>query len=114
MTQFTDRYQALGIPYPDPATMCQGQCEGTGWIPVHGPVKPRRGRVSPVDQEEDPRLLAAWRAAHTVTCSVFGRIRNFTLGIVTLDRFRLQLAIERCDGYHFVKCPDCNGTRRRA
>jgi hypothetical protein len=32
---FTDRYQALGIPYPNPETMCMGQCEGTGWVPVH-------------------------------------------------------------------------------
>lgn len=30
----TDRYKALGIPYPDPKTMCQGQCEGTGWVPI--------------------------------------------------------------------------------
>lgn len=30
---FTDRYQALGIPYPDPKTMCKGQCEGIGCYP---------------------------------------------------------------------------------
>lgn len=32
--EFTDRYQALGIPYPDPETMCDGQCEGTGFVPI--------------------------------------------------------------------------------
>jgi len=26
---YVDRYTALGIPYPDPATVCHGQCEGT-------------------------------------------------------------------------------------
>ncbi len=31
---FTDRYQALGMDYPDPETMCKGQCEGTGFIPI--------------------------------------------------------------------------------
>lgn len=31
---FTDRYSALGIPLPDPATVCLGFCEGTGFIPV--------------------------------------------------------------------------------
>lgn len=31
---FTDRYQALGVPYPDPATMCVGECEGLGVVPV--------------------------------------------------------------------------------
>ena len=34
MIEFTDRYQALGIPYPDPDTVCHGQCEGTGWVPI--------------------------------------------------------------------------------
>ena len=32
--ELIDRYQALGIPYPDPATMCKGQCEGTGYVPI--------------------------------------------------------------------------------
>jgi hypothetical protein len=32
--EFTDRYQALGIPYPNPKTMCKGDCEGTGWVPI--------------------------------------------------------------------------------
>ncbi len=30
----TDRYKVLGIPYPDPETVCRGDCEGTGWVPV--------------------------------------------------------------------------------
>lgn len=29
-----DRYQALGIPYPDPETMCDGPCEGIGRFPL--------------------------------------------------------------------------------
>lgn len=29
-----DRYSALGIPGPDPATVCRGPCEGTGFVPV--------------------------------------------------------------------------------
>lgn len=33
--EFTDRYQELGIPYPDTDTMCLGQCEGTGCVPIH-------------------------------------------------------------------------------
>ena len=32
----TDRYQASGIPYPDPKTMCGGQCEGMGVVPISG------------------------------------------------------------------------------
>jgi hypothetical protein len=32
--EVTDRYEAFGIPRPDPKTMCPGQCEGTGKVPV--------------------------------------------------------------------------------
>jgi hypothetical protein len=32
--EFTSRYDALGMNPPDPETMCKGQCEGTGWVPV--------------------------------------------------------------------------------
>ena len=32
--EFTDRYQALNIDYPDPETVCLGHCEGTGWVPI--------------------------------------------------------------------------------
>lgn len=28
------RYEALGIPLPDPQTMCEGECEGIGVVPV--------------------------------------------------------------------------------
>ncbi len=38
--EFTDRYQALEIPYPDRLTMCLGQCEGTGWVPHFKEEKP--------------------------------------------------------------------------
>lgn len=31
--EFTDRYEALGMPHPDPSTMCPGPCEGTGIYP---------------------------------------------------------------------------------
>lgn len=33
--EFTDRYKATGTPYPDPATMCNGQCEGMGCYPLY-------------------------------------------------------------------------------
>ena len=31
---YTDRYEALGIPRPDPASVCGGLCEGTGYVPL--------------------------------------------------------------------------------
>lgn len=30
-----DRYDFFHIANPDPVKMCLGQCEGTGWVPVH-------------------------------------------------------------------------------
>lgn len=69
-----DRYQALGIPYPDPDTMCRDQCEGTGWVPV-----------AEDDREEPWRSL--WLAA--------------------------EAEQKADDGWHFVKCPSCDGTGKR-
>lgn len=31
---FTDRYSALGITPPEPETVCPGQCEGMGFVPL--------------------------------------------------------------------------------
>jgi len=67
--EFTDRYKALGIPYPDPTTMCKGPCEGIGVYP------------------EDNPSVEAWKVAHAKPHD------------------------EPCDGWHFVTCPSCNGTR---
>jgi hypothetical protein len=32
--EFHDRYSALGVPPPDPATMCREGCEGLGFYPT--------------------------------------------------------------------------------
>jgi hypothetical protein len=69
--EFTDRYEALGIPYPGPATVCEGHCEGVGSYPEHDITSP------------------LWQAAHA------------------------QPHDEPCNGWHFVKCPDCGGTGKR-
>lgn len=49
----TDRYDALGIPRPDPKICCDGQCEGTGVVPI-----------SSDDEEEPWRTL--WLNAEAV------------------------------------------------
>jgi hypothetical protein len=33
--EFTDRYSALGLPYPNAETVCNGQCEGLGVYPTY-------------------------------------------------------------------------------
>lgn len=46
----TDRYKAMGIPYPDPKTMCGGDCEGTGVVPLH-------------KEDNDPKYAGLWLEA---------------------------------------------------
>jgi len=59
MIEITDRYEALGMPAPDLETMCEDQCEGTGWVPI--------GKD---DMEEPWRGL--WLAAETEAASLDG------------------------------------------
>ena len=72
--EYTDRYQALGIPYPDPETVCLGDCEGTGVAPV---------------KVDDKNIVyhRRWLAAEKLNPAD--------------------------DGWHFVKCADCNGSGER-
>lgn len=72
--ELTDRYQALGIPYPEIETMCQGDCEGTGFVPV-------------VADDDSSIYRALWVEAEAKSKSD--------------------------DGWHFVRCPDCNGTGKK-
>lgn len=89
MMKFTDRYQALGIPYPDPTTVCKGQCEGTGVVPVAGALhdKPSQEPQLEVALEDDPELLRLWAEAEAKSHAE--------------------------DGWHFVTCPTCSGSGRR-
>lgn len=75
--EFVTRYSALGIEEPDVATMCQGQCEGTGWVPI-------------MADEDQEYWIKLWKQAHEAAGE------------------------HECDGTHFVKCPDCNGSGKRA
>lgn len=70
--EFTDRYKAMGIPYPDPDTMCLGPCEGTGYVPVNR-------------EDDNPIYNALWQKA--------------------------EKEKPTDDGWHFVTCPMCSGTR---
>lgn len=85
--EFTDRYKALGIPYPDPKTMCKGQCEGTGIIPVYMKAGDQRDGVCTPEDEDDPELIKLWLEAEKENGSN--------------------------DGWHFVCCPDCDGTGKK-
>ena len=83
--KFTNRYDALGIKPPEPGTCCEGECEGTGVVPIYMGGK-RKGSVYSEDETEE-RFKKLWLEAEA---------KNKT-----------------DDGWHFVKCPDCRGTGRR-
>lgn len=87
-----DRYSATGTPYPDPATACN-RCEAMGCYPLYDAravagVALRRTLVTPAEKltGEDKTL---WEAAHA------------------------DAGDHVCDGWHVVKCPDCQGTRKK-
>jgi hypothetical protein len=102
MSQFFSRYEALGIPYPDPATVCSGQCEGVGFYPQHR-----------IDPDATAAEREAWNRAHAKSCSLIGRVQSLYHAIVKRDRIYLKVAFAPCDDWHFIKCPDCGGTGKR-
>lgn len=81
--QFTDRYEALGIPRPDPTTVCHGDCEGTGAVPIYVD-KPELNISYKPSTEIDSYYLDLWHKA--------------------------ELLNSTDDGWHFVICKDCQGT----
>lgn len=88
----TDRYTALGLPYPDPSTMCKGQCEGTGMYPVAVYLHPPNdGEVRSVDPEPlTPYELTEWHKAEAANPNRPG------------------------DAYHFIRCQECDGSGKRS
>ena len=55
--EISDRYSATGTPYPDPKTMCEGECDGMGVYPTQKTnlnkeaVKAKGGRLLIIGQK---------------------------------------------------------------
>lgn len=82
--EFTDRY---GGRAPSWLRGCHGPCEAMGYVPVYQIIASDGLPLDP-NNDSDPRLVRQWNAAHA------------------------ELHEEPCDGWHFVKCPDCGGSGR--
>lgn len=100
---FTDRYKALGVPYPDSGTMCAGQCEGVGVYPqfLAGPwLQPGAARLAnEVDEIITEEEISRWHQAHLGSKHEISQNKPY---------------VQICDGWHFITCPDCDGTGKAA
>jgi hypothetical protein len=68
--EFTDRYKELGIPHPDLATMCKGQCEGTGFYPEDDPTSPLW-----IEAEKVKHSVDGWHFVKCPDCGGTGKRR---------------------------------------
>lgn len=104
--EFTSRYDAIG-GLPNPATMCPGECEGMGFVPVE------------ITDTDEP-WATLWREAHAKECTFRGIMRElwrhrewWYWRSVLRGCWQLKAWVMCDDGWHAVTCPTCNGTRLR-
>lgn len=71
--EFTDRYQALGIPQPDIKTMCLGDCEGTGYVPIGSGETAPAYRVLWQQAEEKHPSDDGWHFVQCPDCGGTGK-----------------------------------------
>ena len=85
--EFTDRYGGYA---PSWLRGCHADCEAMGYVPIFmaSGVETKNHSDLISDSETNPAYIKAWKAAHA------------------------EPHEELCDGWHFVKCPDCSGTGR--
>jgi 2'-5' RNA ligase len=82
------RYGTGSAALPDRATMCRGDCEGTGVVPINF-KEPAPGTGYFVYSDEDEKLYHdPWE--------------------------RAQAESPAADGWQFLTCPDCGGTGKRS
>jgi hypothetical protein len=75
MQTFTDRYEALGIPDPDPETMCDDQCEGTGMVPVGRGDLQEPWRSLWLEAEAKESSADGWHFVRCPSCGGTGKRR---------------------------------------
>lgn len=66
MIEYSDRY---GGDYPDPATMCDGECEGLGVYPEWNGERDEQGRI-PLEGEGE------WVMKTCETCGGTGKLND--------------------------------------
>ena len=70
MITVSDRY---GGNYPDVETMCKGQCEGMGLVPIHrNDIRPKWRRIWIVEEKIKPSP-DGWHFVKCPTCGGTGK-----------------------------------------
>lgn len=97
MIHATDRYAAFGVSYPNPETVCAGPCEGLGCYPqfLAGPWLRPTAATLVNDEEPTEEEIKHWHEVHLTAQHEVSQSPPYE---------------KICDGWHFIKCPDCDGS----
>jgi hypothetical protein len=71
--RFFTRYDALGIPFPDPDTVCIGECEGTGYVPVEEHEREEPWRTLWLEAEQVEPADDGWHFVKCPACKGTGK-----------------------------------------
>lgn len=72
--EFTTRYDALGIKEPNPETMCNGDCEGTGFVPIHKDDLDEKYKELWSDAEKISKSDDGWHFIKCPDCKGSGKL----------------------------------------
>ena len=67
------RYEALGLPLPEPGTMCDGECEGVGVVPVRFDDMEEPWRTLWLEAEAKEPTDDGWHFVLCPTCKGTGK-----------------------------------------
>lgn len=71
--EFVDRYSALGMPRPEPGTVCEGDCEGTGYVPISADEPDPVYRKLWQEAEDKESADDGWHFVRCPTCGGTGK-----------------------------------------
>jgi len=71
--ELTNRYNAMGIPEPDPETMCDGECEGTGVVLVPSDEMSEPWRSLWLEAEKEGSDHTGWHVVRCPDCNGTGK-----------------------------------------
>ena len=74
--EYADRYSALGVVPPDIKTMCKGQCEGLGVVPIYSTEIEEPFRTLWIEAEKKEHAKDGWHFVKCPDCKGTGKARE--------------------------------------